>query len=111
MLGAIKRSFNRIQNRGPRSAMHWKDCDAERQSNRHESLALELEMEMFGFFVNQFGALACRLPAGIGQDQNEFIAAITTGDILSADLSEQQVALFTTLQNSWSVVQGMIWWE
>ena len=69
-----------------------KDCNTQREGNCREALPGELEMELFGMFANQFGALASHCLWGIWQDQEEFITAIPAVDILAANLPEQKIA-------------------
>jgi hypothetical protein len=63
--------------------------------DRLQGLPFVLQMQLFGLFANNFGVLIRHLPPGVGQDNDEFIAAIPAGNILTAHMPKQQITQFT----------------
>lgn len=67
-----------------------------------------LPMELPGILTDQFGACACHLARCIWKDQDEFIAPIAAGNILSANMFEQQAAQFMQDSISHGMSPGVI---
>ena len=91
-LGTIERRVHGSQDCRTRRAMLGEDCHADGKCHRGEAFSFELEVELPGKFADQFGTPAGHRAGCIWQDQDEFIAAVTTGDVLPAHLPEQQAA-------------------
>lgn len=95
MLGAIKGVVSNPQDGVAGGAILREDSGARRECHCLKCLTFELDVDVPGMLAQPFGALARHVPGCIRQDNDEFITAVTAGNVLPADMPEKQLAQFT----------------
>src|SRR5882672_4141324 len=107
-LGVIQRLVRGADERVRSRAMLRKGCDAQRNSDRAQIVAVVLQPQLVYSAADVLGALRCDLHGRLREEQREFFPTDATRDIALANVSLQQETHAPQDDVTRAVAQGVV---